>query len=118
MKLQKMYTDPGCDYEVKLKDGAIVMELHSLSSGRFEYNTISELYNAAIHSSKLKITYKSLHTNYFVISGIDKANGNVVYWKRVLGRNFISDMHIEYNKNKSAAVEPFIGRISKSFTSD
>ena len=121
MKIKKMYEDASsdyCDYEVKLKDGYKIMELHSLINSRFEHNTINELYNIALESSDLNITYKIVASDYFVISGLKKENGNIVYWKRVLGINFVSDLHIEYNQAKKSAIEKHIGRISKSFTSD
>lgn len=121
MRIKKMYEDSSpdyCDYEVKLKDGYTIMELHSLRNSRFEQNTIKGLYDAAVKSSELKITYKMIATNFFIISGINNENGNIVYWKRVLGKNFVSDLHIEYNQTRKAAIEKHIGRISKSFTSN
>lgn len=121
MKIKKMYEDSRpdyCDYEVKLKDGYVVMELHSLNKSRFEENAIKGLYNEALKNSDLNITYKMLASNFFIISGINKANGNIVYFKRVLGQNFVSDLQIEYNQTKKAAIEKYIGRISKSFTSN
>ncbi len=120
MKLSKMYDQSSPDYsdfEVKLKDGYVIMELHSLINSRFEYSTIKELYDAALNSSKLDITYKMTASNYFVISGFNKENGNIVYWKRVLGENFVSDMHIEYSKSRKNDIEQHIGKIAKSFTS-
>ena len=121
MKLSEMYDQSSPDYsdfEVKLKDGYVIMELHSLINSRFEHsNTIKELYDAALSSSKLDITYKMTSSNYFVISGFNKENGNIVYWKRVLGENFVSDMHIEYIKSRKNDIEQHIGKIAKSFTS-
>lgn len=119
MKIQKMYPDSSpdyCDYKVKSKDGYVFMELHSLLNSRFSYNTIQDLYNAALRSSNLNISYKFLAGNYFIISG-RKKNGNIIYWKRVLGKNFISDLNIEYSESKKLFIEKNIGRISKSFTS-
>ena len=57
-------------------------------------------------------------SDYFVISGINNENGNIVYWKRVLGRSYVSDLHIEYNQTRKSTIENHIARISKSFTSD
>jgi len=107
-----------CDYEVKLKDGYVIMELHSLLSTRYDLITLQEFYDAALKSDELDITYKMLASNYFVISGIDKKNGNIVYWKRVVGKFFISEMDIEYDKSRKTDIEPYIGNISKSFTGD
>lgn len=121
MKLKEMYTDPSpdfCDYKVKLNDGYTLIELHPSINSRFEHNTIQDFYSAALNSSTLNITYKMKTKNFFVISGFNKKNGNIVYWKRALGENFVSDMHIEYNKSRKAYIEPFIGKISKSFVSE
>ena len=121
MKITKMYDDSSpdyCDYEVLLKDGYSIMELHSLLNTRFDESTIDGFYQAALEGSKLKITYKMLGSNFFVISGFNQENGNVVYWKRVLGENFVSDLHIEYNESRKSVIEKYIARISKSFTSN
>jgi hypothetical protein len=120
MKIKKMYEDSSpdyCDYEVTLRDGYTIMELHSLNKSRFEQSSIKGLYNQALRSSDLNITYNTLGSNFFIISGINPQNGNIVYWKRVLGQNFVSDLHIEYNQGRKAAIEKHIGRIAKSFTS-
>ena len=121
MKINKMFDDTSldyCDYEVLLKDGYSIMELHSLLNTRFDESTIDGFYQAALEGSKLKITYKMLGSNFFVISGFNQENGNVVYWKRVLGENFVSDLHIEYNESRKSVIEKYIARISKSFTSN
>lgn len=120
MKMSKMYEDENpdyCDYEVKLNDDFVIMELHSLVKSQFEYNTIEELYNAAVNASELNITYKTVSNNFFVISGFNLENGNIVYWKRALGENYISDLYIEYNTERKKEIEPFLGKISKSFSS-
>ena len=121
MKINKMYDDYSpdfCDYEVKFNDENLIIELHSSINSRFEYNTINELYYKALKSSKLRITYKMVSSDYFVISGFNNENGNIVYWKRVLGQSFVSDLHIEYNQTRKSTIENHIARISKSFTSD
>ena len=56
-------------------------------------------------------------TNYFVISGVDNKSGNIIYWKRVVGDNFISDLRFDYPFSLKKEVEPFIGKIAKSFES-
>ena len=121
MKIKSMYDDTSpdyCDYEVSLKDGYGIMELHSMNNSRFELIGINEFYAAALESSQLNITYQSMGLDYFVISGINEENGNIVYWKRVLGDNFVSDLHIEYDETKKSSIEQHIERISKSFTSN
>lgn len=121
MKITKMYEDSSpdyCDYEVSLKDGYGIMELHSMNFSRFDLSTIEEFYNAAMENSELKVTYHTMASNFFVISGINQENGNIVYWKRVLGDSFVSDLHIEYSQARKPAIEPYIERISKSFISE
>jgi hypothetical protein len=121
MKLSKMYEEDSadyCDYEVRAADGLIIMELHSLLSSRFRFSTIKEAYQAALTNSKLKITYKFQSANFFVISGIDPENDNIFYWKRVMGEQFISDMHIEYDRSRRVLIESNIGKIAKSFRSN
>lgn len=107
-----------CDYTVKTKDGFEIIELHSLISSRFDMSSIKELYQAAINESKLDISYKIQKGNWFVISGTNKENGNIVYWKRVSGNHFISDLHIEYPKSRESEIAPYISPISNSFTSE
>ncbi|MBL0202341.1 MAG: hypothetical protein IPP81_19950 [Chitinophagaceae bacterium] len=119
-KLQAMYDDKSadyCDYSVKTKDEFEIIQLHSLLSSRFEFNSIKELYDAAINKSELDISYKTQKGNWFVISGTKKENGNTVYWKRVSGNSFISDLHIEYPKSHESEIAPYITTISNSFTS-
>ncbi|MEI6851377.1 MAG: hypothetical protein WCL06_00985 [Bacteroidota bacterium] len=121
MSLSKMYEDESldhCEYEAKLPDGFVVLEMYSLLSSRFDYTSVQELYDAALKASELNITYKMKSENYFVISGLDKKSGNIVYWKRCMGANFISDLYIEYDTNRKKDIEPYIGWISKSFTSE
>ncbi len=122
MKLSKMYSDSSpdyCDYEVKLNDGFVIMELHSLIIGRFDIDNsgIKGLFNKAIKSTEINITYKIQRSNWFVISGT-KENGNIVYWKRVVGANFVSDLHIEYPTKRKAQIEKYIASIAESFKSE
>jgi len=119
-KLQAMYDDKSpdyCDYSVKTKDGFEIIQLHSLLSSRFEFSSIKELYDAAVKKSELDISYKTQKGNWFVISGIKKENGNTVYWKRVSGNSFISDLHIEYPKSRESEIALYIATISSSFSS-
>lgn len=121
MKISRMYKEVSrdyCDYRVRLKDGFSVMELHSMLNSRFEFSSISEAYQSAVSSSKLNITYKMKSGNFFVISGYDPVNGNIVYWKRVLGDSYVSDMIIEYDRSRKGLIEKHIGRIAKSFRSE
>lgn len=121
MRLTKMYQESSpdyCDYEVRLQDGSSVIELHSLLNSRFTLSNIREAYYSALKSSELDITYQFLGRDFFIISGMNPNNGKTVYWKRVWGSKFVSDLNIEYSPSKRGAIEKHIARISKSFTSD
>ena len=103
-----------CDYEVSKE--SLKIELNSLNTSRFEYVEIQSLYQEAVKNSKIKISYKVQKSNWFIISGT-KDNGNIVYWKRVVGDNFISDLYIEYNSIQKHLIEPHISKMSSSFKS-
>lgn len=107
-----------CDYEVTSKDGLKLIEFHSMTLSRFELSTIKEFYLVAINNTQLDITYKTLTDNFFVLSGINKETGKTFYWKRVVGDNFVSDLQIEYVQSQKNNIEPYIGKISKSFSSN
>lgn len=120
MKPEKMYEDNSpdyCDYEVKTKSG-VRIELHAISRQRSETDDLNDMYSEAVQHIDMDISYKTILGNYFVISGTDNRTGHIVYWKRVLGNHFISDMRIEYGKSNKSAIEPHIGKISKSFRCD
>lgn len=120
MRVSKMYSDVSsdyCDYSVRTSGGYTIMELHSLLKSRFLFSTIGEAYREAISSSNLNITYKMQSGNFFVISGYNPENGNIVYWKRILGNRFVSDMRIEYSQSRRDLIDTNIGRIAKSFRS-
>ncbi len=87
----------------------------TLLSSRFTLSTIDEFDEAGLQNPNCSVSHKFKGDNYFVISGLRQANGNVFYWKRVLGEQFISDLFIEYNEKRKADIEKYIGRISKSF---
>lgn len=129
-EMKAMYSDESldyCDYSVTTKDGFKVLELHSLLNTRFGFDLqgdflqgdfIEKAFNFELKESKLNITYKSQHDNWFVISGTMPENGNILYWKRVFGESFISDLYIEYPKSRALDIEPYIGTISKTFVSN
>jgi hypothetical protein len=129
-KMKAMFSDRSldyCDYSVSTNDGFEVLELHSLINSRCGYSTksnfmeenyINEAYNIEVKETKINISYKVQKDNWFVISGTRPGNGNIVYWKRVFGDNFVSDMCIEYPKSRESDIVPHIGKISRSFTSN
>jgi len=118
MKLKKTGEGWGyCDAEVFLSNGRKIFDIHSLSRGRFEYNTIDEFYRKAVNASELDITYKMKSSDFFVISGYNPKNGRVVYWKRAMGSEHISDLWIEYEAYRRSEIKTYLSTISKSFRS-
>lgn len=107
-----------CDYVAKTKNGKQVVQFHSLVKGRFPSEDVKELYNEALKTNEIEITYKTQKDNWFVISGIVKSTKKIYYWKRCVGKHFISDLNIEYAKEDSKLIEPYLGKISGSFVSD
>lgn len=127
MRLRKMFDEVSPeasldygDYEVIFKDKDIRIEFHSLIVSRYGCLNVQECYDMALNESNLEITYKYLGENYFVISGINKNNGNIYYWKSLVPDDpfYIHDMVIEYNEKRKSYIEKYIGRISKSFQED
>jgi hypothetical protein len=111
-----------CSYQVSLKNGYILMNLESkpiasLKCSDLRDCTVEALFQKALRESTLSVTYKFLGKGFFVISGFNKRNGNIVYWKRVFGDGFVSDMHLEYRDERRVAVDPHMNRISRSFVS-
>lgn len=106
-----------CNYEASLPDGTKVLELNAMLNTRFDSDNIQDLYTEALEGTALKITYKLQKDNWFVISGIDEATKNIVYVKRVLGEQYVSDLRFTYTKSEESRVAPYIGRIAASFES-
>jgi hypothetical protein len=119
--VRPMYSDRSndyCDYVARTPAGYQIIELHSMLSSRFTTESISKLYYKALANDDYDITYKTQKQNWFVVSGYRVETGNVIYWKRVVGRLYISDLFIEYPERMASQIEPHIGVISNSFTSD
>jgi len=107
-----------CDYAVKTADGFELLQMHSLIKSRFMFEGVSEFYAAALKDTALNITYTFQKGNWFVISGKVKSNNNSLYWKRVVGEHFVSDLQIEYPDAREKVVKPYIAAIAGSFTSE
>lgn len=106
------------NYEATLPDGFKVLDINVLLNSRFNASNIQDLYEAALKSGTLEISYQTQKGNWFVISGIDKKTGNIIYWKRVYGEMYVGDLRFEYPRKKEAEIAPHIGSIAKSFTCD
>lgn len=118
--IEKMYDDSSpdyCDFSIKM-DNIEIIQIHSLLKSRFETTSMNELYESAINNSEIEISYKTQKDNWFVVSGVNYLNQNIIYWKRVVGDMYISDIKFEYPKELKSQIDPIIGTIAKSFTSE
>ena len=106
-----------CGATVSTSDGLQIIDIRSMNNARFETSNIKELYQKAQDNSTLEVTHKTQKNNWFVISGYNN-KGMIVYWKRVSGDNFISDLYMEYPQHRSSEINSKIGKIAGSFTSD
>ena len=108
-----------CDYSFGSSNNEDITGSISCSNkSRFDYSDIKELYAAGVKNTDFNVTHKTQKRNWFVLSGINRKNGNIVYWKRVEGDNYISDMRIEYPKAIADKITPRLNRIVDSFRSD
>ena len=118
--IEKMYDDSSpdyCDFSIKM-DNMEIIQIHSLLKSRFETTSLNELYESAINNSEIEISYKTQKDNWFVVSGVNYLNQNIIYWKRIVGDMYISDIKFEYPEELKSQIDPIIGTITKSFTSE
>lgn len=104
-----------CDYQIMLDDTIVIGEIHSLTNGRFLLDTITEFYEQAQQNPLLTISYKTQKENWFVVSGTYEKSGAIMYWKRIVSEPYVSDLQFEYRPELKDKIEPYLGRISKSF---
>ena len=105
-----------CDYEVKFKDNGVSLQVHSLLSSRFETTSIDELFEAAKSEADMVISYQYKSDHFYVLSG--KKNEKIIYRKRYVGNNYITDLEIEYLPTQKNVIEKYIGKIAGSFKCD
>lgn len=65
--------------------------------------------------SDMDITYQTTKTDWCVMSGISRKNGNIIYEKLLWSDLFLGNLHIEYPKNSAHLIEPYISKIAGSF---
>ena len=97
-----------CEYFVKTKVGIEKFFIRSQITSRAGFENIKESYKEKLSEGKYNIVYKIQKDNWFVISGTIKENGNIIY---------LSVLYIEYSKSQKNEIEPFLSKISTSFTS-
>jgi hypothetical protein len=106
-----------CNY-YGLVNGDKVFDIYSSSASLFDSQDIDTLYKMAVDYSKFTIRHNEQKGNWFVVSGVNPETGNNIYWKRTIGREYITDLYFDYPKEKAAEVEPFIEGIAVSVVSD
>jgi hypothetical protein len=107
---------PACNYEALTEKGDKVLSVSSMKHAEFETNSMDSLYAMAIEYSKFPISSQSRNGNTFVLRGTNPETGNTVYWKRVVGKAFISDLYFDYPKNLEQDIAPYREKIAASFT--
>lgn len=105
-----------CDYEVLFKEKGVSLQVHSLLSSRFETTDVNELFEEAKKTIGANITYQFKSDRFYILSGIK--DGNIIYRKRYIGNNYISDLEIEYSPTQKNVIEKYIGKIAGSFKCD
>lgn len=122
-KIEEPYDDNNLDHETYIAsiNGYKFIEINGLLASRFDMDisieNISDWYQ---HILKIhpEITYKMQKDNWFVVSGVDPESGNIYYWKKIWEGEYVRDLYISYPKSRKSEIEPFIGTIAKSFTSN
>lgn len=107
-----------CDYEVKSPKIFVSFQFHSQLKSRFENTEIDTLFARALESPGKIIASKTKQDNWFVLTGSDTQAPYYFYWKRVVGENFISDMHVVYEEKDKKEVEKYLEEIGNSFESE
>lgn len=92
-----------------------VIELAVWSS--YTDNSINSLYNDDLYDTNYTITYKSYKSSWYVISGVNRANGKIFYKKVYYSSNEgeVRTMILEYPAQRKSQIDPLISRIQQSF---
>lgn len=92
-----------------------MVELNVWSS--YTNESINSLFNDDLNESNYTITYKSYKSSWYVISGVNRANGKIFY-KKVYYSNTegeVRTMILEYPAARKSLIDPLISRIQQSF---
>ena len=91
------------------------VELNVWSS--YTNESLNRLYNDDMYDDNYTITYKSFKSSWYVISGVNRANGKIFY-KKVYYSNAegeVRTMILEYPASRKSVIDPLISRIQQSF---
>lgn len=101
-------------FEITMEeDTSLDISVYSLIGGRWDPYP-----DSAQYAESIDISYYFKDDKWFVISGVGKYSGDLFYVKVFFGRMYISILTFKYPPSKRSLIEPYIGRIAKSFSDD
>lgn len=92
------------------QDSSIDISVYSLRKVRW-----SDIPDSAKYAESIDISYYLEKDDWFVVSGIGKYSGDVLYIKVYFGEDKISRLRLQYAQDKKSLIEPYISRLSNSF---
>ena len=94
------------------QDTSIDISVYSLIGGRW-----SNVPDSSEYAETINISYYLKKDDYFVVSGIGKYSGELLYIKVSTGHIYRSILRLQYPHEKKTLKEPYISQLSKSFKS-
>jgi hypothetical protein len=94
------------------QDTSVDISVYSLISGRWD-----NVPDSSEYAETINITYYQKRDDWFVISGIGRYSGEMLYIKVYFGEKYISILRLQYAREKRALIEPYISQLSKSLKS-
>jgi hypothetical protein len=93
---------------------AIQLEVWS----RYSEESIKNLYYGDLNNDRYTITYKTLQSSWYVVSGVNLNNGKIFYKKVYysINESEVRNMILEYPSTRKSQIDPLISRIQKSFS--
>ena len=92
------------------QDSSIDISVYSLRKVRW-----LDIPDSAKYAESIDISYYLEKDDWFVVSGIGKYSGDVLYIKVYFGEDKISKLRLQYEQDKKSLIEPYISRLSNSF---
>lgn len=94
------------------QETSIDISVYSLVGGRW-----SNLPDSSEYAETINISYYVEKDDWFVVSGIGKYSGELLYIKVSTGHMYSSILRLQYPREKKALIEQYISQLSKSFKS-
>jgi hypothetical protein len=105
------YNMAGIDIVME-QDTSIDITVYSLIGGRW-----SNVPDSSEYAETISISYYFEKDDWFVVSGIGKYSGELLYIKVSNGHLYRSILRLQYPQEKKTLIEPYISQLSKSFKS-